>query len=252
MNDARLILIRHGESVANVAAAAAEMAGQHTINAGFPDSEVPLSRLGEHQSDALGRWLASGAIEPLGSIWASSYLRAQQTISRALKVAQVSTVIGVDERLRDRELGILDLLTTAGVLANYPAEAERRHWLGKFYYRPPGGESWADVALRLRSFLRDINVVDAAGPVVIATHDAVVMVFIYVCLGLTEPELADFITGHVVTNASVTQLTRSHSGRWSLESFAADEHLAGSGVPGTEHAGYETSEMPPAVRSRNA
>ncbi len=62
-----------------------------------------------------------------------------------------------DERLRDRELGILDRLTRLGVKTRYPDEAERRLWLGKLYYRPPGGESWADVALRLRSILDELN-----------------------------------------------------------------------------------------------
>jgi len=36
-------------------------------------------------------------------------------------------------------------------------EAARRARLGKLYYRPPGGESWADVALRLRSFLSELR-----------------------------------------------------------------------------------------------
>ena len=63
----------------------------------------------------------------------------------------------LDERLRDRELGILDRLTSAGVEARFLEEGERRRWLGKFYYRPPGGESWADVVLRLRSLLADLD-----------------------------------------------------------------------------------------------
>ncbi|MEP6695909.1 MAG: hypothetical protein ABJA34_03415 [Pseudonocardiales bacterium] len=51
------------------------------------------------------------------------------------------------------EIGILDLHTTAGVLGRFPEEAARRNRLGKFYHRPPGGESWADVSLRLRSLI---------------------------------------------------------------------------------------------------
>jgi len=54
-----------------------------------------------------------------------------------------------DERLRDRDQGILEFLTRRAIITSYPAEAERRGRLGDFYYRPPGGESWADVALRL-------------------------------------------------------------------------------------------------------
>ena len=44
-------------------------------------------------------------------------------------------------------------MTGAGIREQYPDEAQRRDLLGKFYYRPPGGESWADVALRIRSLL---------------------------------------------------------------------------------------------------
>ena len=79
-------------------------------------------------------------------------------------VDQLAKVFAVDERLRDRELGILDALTAHGVDVRLPAEAARRRWLGKFYYRPPGGEAWTDVALRLRSFLRDAaQAADGAG-----------------------------------------------------------------------------------------
>ena len=58
-----------------------------------------------------------------------------------------------DERLRERDFGAFDGMTGAGIREQYPDEAKRRDLLGKFYYRPPGGESWADVALRVRSLL---------------------------------------------------------------------------------------------------
>src|SRR5688572_31393696 len=35
----------------------------------------------------------------------------------------------------------------------FRSQAEFRRLLGKFYHRPPGGESWCDVILRLRSAL---------------------------------------------------------------------------------------------------
>jgi len=68
--------------------------------------------------------------------------------------------MGANERLLDRhgesigngrELGIMDLLTTAGLEAKLPEEAARRRWLGNFHHRPPGGESGADLALRVRA-----------------------------------------------------------------------------------------------------
>ena len=48
-------------------------------------------------------------------------------------------------------------MTRSGIREQYPEEAQRRDLLGKFYYRPPGGESWADVALRVRSLLATGN-----------------------------------------------------------------------------------------------
>ena len=63
----------------------------------------------------------------------------------------------LDERLRDRELGVLDRLTRRGVEARHPEEAELRRRLGKFYHRPAGGESWADIALRVRTALADLD-----------------------------------------------------------------------------------------------
>ena len=45
-------------------------------------------------------------------------------------------------------MGVTDKLTGAGIRAAYPDETERRDWLGKFYYRPPGaspGRTWHSV-----------------------------------------------------------------------------------------------------------
>ncbi|MEE3921664.1 histidine phosphatase family protein [Micromonospora sp. BRA006-A] len=85
----------------------------------------------------------------------SPYLRAVRTAELALDGTGIPA--SVDERLRDRELGVLDGLTAHGVTRRHPEEAQRRTRLGKFYYRPPGGESWTDVALRLRALLGDLR-----------------------------------------------------------------------------------------------
>jgi broad specificity phosphatase PhoE len=252
MTVTRIVLVRHGESVANVAAAAAEAAGEHVIAAGFRDADVPLSPTGEEQAAALGRWITDNRDLVAGArIFSSPYLRAHQTVLRGLAEAGLSNSVAVDDRLRDRELGILDLLTSAGVRARFPDEEDRRRWLGKFYYRAPGGESWVDVALRLRSFLRDAagdtSGAAASGPagetasdevLFIATHDAVVMLFLYVCLGMTEAELLEFARTNTVTNASVTTLVRARGEQgWSLDTFAHAGHLVAEGAPVTHHAG---------------
>ena len=47
------------------------------------------------------------------------------------------------------------MLTAPAIEKEYPAEAARRRKMGELYYRPPGGESFLDVALRVRGLLRD-------------------------------------------------------------------------------------------------
>lgn len=229
-----LWLVRHGESAGNVAASAAERAGVEQIEITRRDADVELSGLGEAQARALGEWIATA---PTGfTVYSSPYLRARQTIDVALAQAGIHTAVSVDERLRDRELGILDTLTSWGVERRHPDEHARKRHLGKFYYRAPGGESWADVALRIRSFLRDLDAAPPGAALVVA-HDAVIMLFLFVCLGLTERELLDFAAGNNVANASVTRLSRGPEGVWSLASFSDRSHLVALGTPATEHPG---------------
>lgn len=198
------------------------------------DADVPLSAVGEEQALALGRWLAAQSTPP-EPIWVSPYLRARQTLAIALREAERADVPRVDERLRDRELGILDLLTRSGVARFHPEEAERRRHLGKFYHRPPGGESWADLALRLRSFLGDATLVEGGSALIVA-HDAIVMVLLYILVPLDEAELLDFAAANTVLNASVTRLRRV-DGAWAITEFSGIDHLQIEGAPVTAHPG---------------
>lgn len=234
-------LIRHGESTANVAAAEAERSGAEVIPVDHRDADVPLSALGERQARALGRELARrGDGEDAVRVSLSPYRRAVSTAELAgLAVDDAPR----DERLRDRELGVLDRLTRAGVEARHPDEDERRRWQGKYYHRPAGGESWADVQLRLRSLFRDLD--EATGEperLVLVTHDAVVTLTVALHLGWSEPEILDFASGNVVLNASLTRLVR-RGGAWELAEFSAVGHLDDDEV--TEHAGERESADAP-------
>ena len=100
----------------------------------------------------------------------------------------------IDERLREREFGIFDRLTTAGIRRTFPEEAAHRTRLGKFYHRPPGGESWADVILRLRSMLNTINLQYCDRRVLVVCHQVVVLCFRYILEELDEAEILDIDT----------------------------------------------------------
>jgi broad specificity phosphatase PhoE len=272
MGASEIWLVRHGESEANVVATEAQRAGEERIVVEWRDADVPLSPTGREQAGALGAWLGENATGRAPVVWSSPYRRARETTAIALASASAGASAGaelavrVDERLRDRELGILDLLTAAGVDALHPEEAERRRWLGKFYYRPPGGESWADVALRIRSFLRDAEAPSSpeSGPLLVVAHDAVVMLFLYVCLGWSEEELLGFARENVVVNASVTRLVRAGvadeagpaspeerptpapAAEWQLAEFAHHGHLDRLDVEATRHGGDTDESAEPA------
>jgi broad specificity phosphatase PhoE len=291
-----LLLVRHGESLGNVAAAEAELAGAEVVEVPARDADVALSPAGVEQSQAFGRALAALGPDRLPTAAACSpYVRAQQSLQVALETAQLSLPARLDERLRDRELGILDRLTQRGIAARYPDELQRRHWLGKFYHRPPGGESWADVALRVRFFLADIDrpgivpagpafgaAPDGAAPDVAAPgtaqdgaapgtaqdgaapgtaqdgaragtaswrllvmcHDAVIMLFRYVCESLTEAEVLRIARENPVRNLSVTHLVReSDAAPWRTLVYNDVSHLEHAGAPVTHHPG-EPDERP--------
>jgi broad specificity phosphatase PhoE len=118
----------------------------------------------------------------------------------------------------------------------FASETERRRVLGKLYYRPPGGESWSDVALRIRSFLAD-SVPGETPPgdrrIVVVTHDAVILLVRYVLERLTEAELFEIATAGSVPNASLTRLV--YDGRWQTTVFGSIDHLSAYGVDATVH-----------------
>jgi 2,3-bisphosphoglycerate-dependent phosphoglycerate mutase len=198
-----LRLIRHAESAGNVARAAALASGSPVIDIAQRDCDVPLSELGERQAAALGRWWARH-LEQVDVVFCSPYVRAQETASIALGSAGWDVPVVVDERLREKEFGLLDRLTRAGIETRFPEQAELRRRLGKFYYRPPGGESWTDVILRLRSVFDEICSEYADRRVVVVAHQVNVLCFRYVLERLDERQLLAIDRAGDVANCAVT------------------------------------------------
>ena len=189
----RLWLVRHGQSQGNVARDKAHEGGHSLIDLDLRDVDVPLSDLGHSQADSAGRWFAGlPEAEKPEVLLSSPYIRAKQTaeaICAAGGLAGGAKPTILDERLREREFGVFDGLTTKGIREHYPTEAEHRAKMGKFYHRPPGGESWADVILRLRSALNTINLQYANKSVLIVCHQVVVLCIRYILEELTEGDI---------------------------------------------------------------
>ena len=153
----RVFIARHGETVFN---AAGRMQGDapHT----------PLTRAGFAQADEMGALLRVrlGA-RPDVQLWSSPAGRALQTL------AVVAEHLGLDwhkartdDRLREIDIGDwsgrrhVELAAEAGPILDPSC--------GLFTCRPPGGETYAEVAARLRAWLDDTA--DEAGDRLIVMH----------------------------------------------------------------------------------
>ena len=213
----RLLLVRHGESAGNVARDAAHAAGHARIDIADRDADVPLSSRGVEQSRALGKWIAQRPLFERPEILLSSpYRRARQTgefIAEAGALPPSASPIVVDERLREREFGVLDRLTRSGIVELYPEQAEIRARLGKFYHRPPGGESWCDVILRLRSLVDTLSLHYPCRRVLIVGHEVVVLCLRYLLEDLDEERILAINSQGDMANCGVTEYVYQDGGR---------------------------------------
>ncbi|MBI2769511.1 MAG: histidine phosphatase family protein [Burkholderiales bacterium] len=203
-----LWIVRHGQSAGNVARDAAEAAGLHVIDIAERDIDVPLSDLGCEQARALGRWF--GALPADSSpevVLCSPYIRARETTRLLLEAAghpPGEVRVRVDERLREKEFGVLDRLTHFGIRQKFPELGEQRAHVGKFYFRPPGGESWCDVILRLRSLLEMATREHGSQRVLVVAHQVIVNCMRYLLECMDESEILQIDRMGDVPNCGVT------------------------------------------------
>jgi broad specificity phosphatase PhoE len=203
-----LWIVRHGQSAGNVARDAAEAARAPLIDIPHRDMDAPLSPLGRRQSEALGHWFGALPRDKRPTVvLASPYVRARETASILLEAAAMDPDdygFVADERLREKEFGILDRMTKIGIRRHHPELAEQRAHVGKFYFRPPGGESWCDVILRLRSTLDTITREHRGERVLIVAHQVIVNCYRYLLERMDESRILDVDRDADVPNCSVT------------------------------------------------
>ncbi len=219
----RIIAVRHGQSEANLA---------YRQAAGVPlvyereDHEITLTDLGRLQAAALGVFLKSLPWQEAPEIvWCSPYLRAMDTWSLAHQAWGVGPLpVRVDARLRDREWGELRHYNQAAMRQRFPEEAARLLAEGEYGYRPPGGESFGDVAIRLRRFLGDLRAWAEGRRVLIVAHDSVVLILRHVLEESPDTELAAVGVHAPIMNASVSTW-ESRDGRLELLAFNEVGHL---------------------------
>ncbi|MGV9548306.1 histidine phosphatase family protein [Streptomyces ardesiacus] len=234
---AALWAVRHGQSTANVAFAAAAVSGSAAPVPGR-DRDVPLSERGAVQAHALGDWLAAQAPEAGPDlVVCSPYTRALQTweamAARAAGLGGPQLEVLVDERLRDREMGVFELHPPAALRARAPQEAARRELLGEWCYRPPGGEAFTDVAVRVGQFVHDLGRAAPGRRVLVVAHDGVVIALRHVLAGIGAIAPEDLPP---VPNASVSHWN-GDGHRLRLVAWGDTAHLTSlNEMEGTTHA----------------
>jgi broad specificity phosphatase PhoE len=200
--------VRHGQSAGNVARDAAEQNRLALIEIAERDMDVPLSQLGETQARNLGRWFgALPQIQQPTVVLCSPYARACSTarlICESGNLRNVADSFIVDERLREKEFGILDRLTRYGIAERYPELNAQRTHVGKFYFRPPGGESWCDVILRLRGVLDTLSRDHRRERVLIIGHQVIVNCLRYLFERFDESQILAIDKLGDIPNCAVT------------------------------------------------
>lgn len=144
MKPSRIFLVRHGESEGNASRA---------IYSYKPDYAIGLTKKGQEQAIKAGINLRSIIGEQSVQFYVSSFHRTRQTFEEISKSFDKSQYCWREDiRLREQEWsGSLPIDAYSDI-----AEKERNGY-GTFYYRFKGGESCADVYLRLGDFLGTIH-----------------------------------------------------------------------------------------------
>lgn len=204
---AELVAVRHGQSTANAAFAEAERTGALIVPITDRDADLPLTLLGHAQAAAVSRRIAT---RPPHLVYCSPFRRTRETLSAILGTLSDAGLgvpeVRYDERLRDRDTGAWEMQTWAKLRRDEPAEMARRDHVGPFYFRPPGGENFPDVALRVRSLLRDALPAAEGRRLLIVAHDAVVLMLRLILDELDEEALLRLVdAGGVVGNCTVTR-----------------------------------------------
>ncbi len=151
----RVLLIRHGALAGD---AAHRFVGQ---------IDLPMSAEGEEQIRGLAQRL--GDVVP-GAIYCSDLGRSRRTAE--LLAGGRAIPLHVRPGLREIGLGAWEGLPRREVAERWPADYEQR---GRDIanFRPPGGESFADLASRVLNVWQDIAAESGLGTVAIAAHAGV-------------------------------------------------------------------------------
>ena len=116
-------------------------------------SKWRLTDTGRQQAIAAGEWLKTNFQQGFDRYYVSEYLRAMETAAR-MDLPDAKWFAEVF--LRERDWGQMDLMSWSERNDKMADELKRKD-LDRYLYAPPGGESMADVALRVDRVLQQLH-----------------------------------------------------------------------------------------------
>jgi phosphoserine phosphatase len=187
----KLILVRHGMT---------EWNAQHRYQG---QSDVPLNDTGHRQAAALAQRLEGVDIS---AIYSSDLQRARQT---AAEIASFHPLPVRDEpRLGEISFGRWEGLTFDEIQARWPEEMAA--WFADpIKVTPPGGETLAQVAGRVKAALDDIVRANTGGTVAIVAHGGTLRVLL--CAAIEIDPRAQWRFGLSTASISELQVSDSHT-----------------------------------------
>jgi broad specificity phosphatase PhoE len=205
MQTTRIYLVRHGETDWN---ASGRIQGH---------SDTPLNAIGREQAQQTARRLAR---EPVQALYSSDLARACET---AAVIGQaVGRTVVISPRLRERQYGAWEGLTSAEIETRYPAQFAV--WRARAAdFAPPQGETRSQLLGRALAELRTIARRHVGEGVVVVTHGGFCYVVINHILGGIDGDRRELTFG----NGSIHTLEVSGD-RWSVISLNETAHLCGS------------------------
>ena len=150
----RILLVRHGQSQANV---------NKRILLERPDHDIGLSDLGHEQAKKVARWLHNKLLGAQHSVrlWNSPYFRARQTAGYiGTEIEDMSLGRGEftsreEIAFAEQQFGLFDGVYDDELAQKFPLEYAHykkcEDFEGKFWARMPLGESRFDVAIRVKN-----------------------------------------------------------------------------------------------------
>lgn len=215
-----LVLIRHGQSEGNIAKRRSEEGDHSAFSPEFRMRHTESFRLtdrGRSQAERAGQWLRENGLGSFDRYMVSAYTRAAET---AALLALPNAEWMLSPYLTERNWGDIDNVPQDELLALH-GEALLGRDVEPFFWRPPNGESFLDLCLRVDRVLDTLHRECSEQDVVIVCHGEVMRAF-QVCLErLTQSEFKDLILSQKdwdrIHNCQIVQYSRwdpSSRGLW--------------------------------------